>query len=80
MNATNNYVSGAQKYIELLHNDEMAVRCLIQYLIKSFCVNSFADYAVVDAESALSRYLYRNPKLEEQFSLIFNFLVECRKL
>lgn len=63
MNATNNYVTGAQKYIDLLDNDEMAIRCLIQYLIKSFCVNSFADHAVVDAESALSRYLYRNPKL-----------------
>lgn len=61
--ATNDYLAAAEKYIELLNEDEKAVRCLLQYLIKSFYNNSFADQIVNQAETACDRYLYRNPKL-----------------
>lgn len=80
MVVTNNYITAAEKYIELLNDDQQAIKCLLQFLIKSFCNNSFTDQTVIDAESACDRYLYRNPRLEAQFRTLLKFLIECRKL
>lgn len=80
MVATNNYVTAAEKYIQLLNDNQQAVKCLLQYLIKSFFSNSFTDQTVIDAESACDRYLYRSPQLEAQFRTSLKFLIECRKL
>ena len=77
---TNDYLSAAEKYVELLNYSEEALKCLFQFLLKNFHRNSFDDEHVRKAESACDNYLYRNPSLEPKYRPVLKFLLQSRLL
>lgn len=80
MQTTNDYITVADKYIELLNEDQHAIKCLLQFLFRNFYNNSFADQTVHEAQAACDRYLYRNKKIDMQYRSLLKFVIECRRL